>query len=42
MNIRLNDVSDEGKHGNTAVFDFRVAKEANGLLIVGRPEIGIC
>ena len=38
--VRLNAVSDESKHGNTAVLDFSMTKESNGGLVGGSPEFG--
>ena len=37
--IRVDNVSDEGEHGNTAVLDLGVSQEADGGLVSSTPEI---
>ena len=40
--IGVDDVSNEGEHGNTSMLDLCVAQEANGGLIAGTPELSLC
>ena len=40
-NVGLDDVSDEGSHGNTAVLDLGLTEEANGGLVTLSPEVSI-
>ena len=37
--IGVNDITDECKHGNTSVLDFRLTKETDGLFRSGIPEV---
>ena len=39
--VGVDDVSDEGEHGNTAVLDLGMSEEANGGLIGGAPELSL-
>jgi hypothetical protein len=37
----MDDVADEGEHGNTAVLDLGMSEEANSGLIGGAPELSL-
>ena len=39
--VGMDDVADEGEHGNTAVLDLGMSEEANGGLIGGAPELSL-
>ena len=39
--ISVDNVSDEGEHGNTAVLDLGVSQEADGGLVGGAPELSL-
>jgi hypothetical protein len=39
--VGVDDVADEGEHGNTAVLDLGVSQEANGGLIGGTPKLSL-
>ena len=39
--VGVDDVSNEGKHGNAAVLDLGLAEEADGGLVARAPEVGI-
>ena len=36
--VSMDNVTNEGKHGNTSVLDFSMTKESNGGLVRGSPE----
>ena len=40
--ISVNDVTDEGKHGDSPMLDFSMAEEANGSLVRCSPELSFC
>ena len=39
--VGVDDVADEGEHGNTAVLDLGMSEEANGGLVGGAPELSL-